>query len=71
MVRENLIQNVSPDRESCRINSVITGIFSEILSNAEEGIAPEEEKTNVGSVIRETAGTEDCLCFLIFLKSGR
>lgn len=66
MVREN----VSPDREPCRMNSVITGIFSEILCNAEEGIAPEEEQTNGGSVIKETAGGKDCLCFLRFLKSG-
>lgn len=70
MVRENLIQNVSPDREPWRINSVITGIFSEILCNAEEEIAPEGEKKNGGSVIKETAGGEDCLCFLRFLKSG-
>jgi hypothetical protein len=63
MVRENLIQNVSQDRKPCRINSVITGIFAEILCNA-EGIAPEEEKTNGGSVIKETAGRGDCLCFL-------
>jgi len=44
MVSENLIQNVSQDRGSCRINSVITGIFAEVLRNAKERIPPEDER---------------------------
>jgi hypothetical protein len=41
MVRENLIQNVSDDRETCRMNSITIGIFAEVLRNAEEGVAPD------------------------------
>jgi hypothetical protein len=69
MVRENLIRNVSLDREPCRINTVITGIFSEIPCNAEEEIVPEEGKTNGGTLIKETAAREDGFCFLRFFKN--
>lgn len=63
MVSESLIQNVSQDRGPCRINSVITGIFAEILRNAKERISPEVVKTSGGSVGTE-AGTEVSFCFL-------
>lgn len=63
MASENLIQNVSQKRGPCRINSVITGIFAEVLPNAKEGISLEAEKTIGGRVVTE-AGTEDCFCFL-------
>jgi len=63
MVSENLIQNVSQDRRLCRINSVITGIFAEVLLNAKERIPPEAVKTSSASVVTE-AGTEICFCFL-------
>jgi len=63
MVSENLVQNVSQDRGPCRINSVITGIFAEVLRNAKERIPPEVVKARGGSVVTE-AGTEACFCFL-------
>lgn len=63
MVSENLIQNVSQNRGPCRISSVITGIFAEVLLNAKEWIPPEVVKTNGGRVVTE-AGTEACFCFL-------
>jgi hypothetical protein len=62
MVSENLIQNVSQDRRPCRINSVITRIFAEVLPNAKERIPPEVVKTSCGSVVTE-AGTEACFVF--------
>jgi hypothetical protein len=64
MVRENLMQNVSQDRGPCRINSVITGIFAEVVRNAKERIPPEGKKTSGGSVVKEAAGSEDWFCFL-------
>jgi hypothetical protein len=62
MVRENLIQNVRGDRESCRINSVTIGMFAEVLRKAD---GPDGwRKSSWWPELLQNRGSADLLCRL-------